>query len=70
MIKDGWHHIQGEDVYVVNGFVQRGMKCINGDYYTTHPYRQNKGDGNATIQSSLTVAAFTAGIKRGSIFMA
>lgn len=70
MIKDGWHHIQGEDVYVVNGFVQRGMKYINGDYITTHPYRLNKGDGNVTIQSSLTVAAFTAGIKRGSIFMA
>lgn len=66
-IKDGWHTIQGYRVYVENGFILRGMKLdYNGSLVPAWPYRACRTGGwdNCT---GLSVSAFSAGARRGSI---
>ena len=42
-IKDGWHKVYGEDVYVENGKVVRGVtKDVNGSEKTCYPYKYSK----------------------------
>ena len=62
-VKDGWHEICGRSVYVENGCIDHGMK--NNDTVSAYPYRASK-DGWSRIES-ITVAAFAAGVRRGTI---
>lgn len=42
-VKDGWHNVYGEDVYVENGKVVRGVtKDASGSEKTCHPYKYSK----------------------------
>lgn len=62
-MKDGWHKICGAMVYVENGKVMRGVQ----DGRTVYPYRKNTKIGGWDNVSGLSVAAFRAGMKRGTI---
>ena len=66
-IKDGWHTIAGYEVYVENGRILRGLNG-SGDK-TLYPYRWNKQYDSRVNDSGLTVDAFRAGIRRGTIEM-
>jgi hypothetical protein len=66
-IKDGWHTVAGYMVYVENGRILRGLNA-RGDK-TLYPYRWNKQYGSRVNDSGLTVDAFRAGIRRGTIEM-
>lgn len=65
MIKDGWHTIAGESVYVENGRIVRGTK--NNDTLPAYVYRWDRGAGCWIKKGSISPAAFRAGIKRGTI---
>lgn len=70
-MRDGWHVISGERIYVEGGCVVRGMtKDHNGSLVPAHAYRLNR-QYNCWVReySGLTVAAFRAGIRRGTIQM-
>ena len=42
-IKDGWHKVYGEDVYVENGKVERGIKKdMNNSEVPCWPYEYDK----------------------------
>jgi hypothetical protein len=67
-IKDGWHVVYNEDVYVENGKVVRGVtKDYNGSEVTSYPYEYNK-DYNCwvNISGEVTLSAYRAGRKRGT----
>lgn len=66
--KNGWHCIGGCDVYVKNNIVLRGLK--DGGRLPAYPYRyvKTRNGGPGWIREDLlTVAAFTAGVRRGTI---
>ena len=67
-IKDGWHIIQGYKVYVEDGKILRGILGEGNAQRTAYPYRKNPR-GGWDSESGLTVAAFKAGISRGTITM-
>lgn len=67
-INDGWHKIAGYDVYVEGGRVLRGTKTdYNGYEVSAYPYRRNARYGGWDNCSGLTVSAFSAGVRRGTI---
>lgn len=66
-MKDGWHKVYGEDVYVENGRVLRGTTGSGPAYRPTYPYRWT-GNGY-TIDTGITVDALRAGMKKGTIAM-
>lgn len=39
MIKDGWHRFKGQDVFIENGYIKRGITGTTGSYKTVYPYR-------------------------------
>lgn len=66
-IRDGWHTICGYEVYVEDGYIMHG---VTGGWQsvTTWPYRACKHGGwDAT--GPITVDAFRAGVRRGTIMM-
>jgi hypothetical protein len=65
-IKDGWHMIQGHDVYVENGIVKRGITADG--QRPVYPYTPCKYGGYET-NTWLSVAAFAARCKRGTVKM-
>ena len=65
-ITDGWHIIAGYDVYVEGGKVLRGLS--SDKQRTTYPFRYAARDG-WTNDSGLSVDAFRAGVRRGTITM-
>lgn len=67
-MRDGWHKICGYDVYIESDRVIRGTIEKYQGISTVYPYRLNKyGCVNC---SGLTVAAFRAAVRRGSVIMA
>lgn len=68
-ISDGWHKIYGYDVYVEDGCVVRG---VTDDWKqglrTTWVYRASKYGGWDSA-GKVTVDAFRAGVRRGTITM-
>ena len=66
-MKDGWHKVYGEDVYIEDGKVLRGTTGHGFTYRTTYPYRWT-GDGY-TVDTGITVDALRAGMRRGTIAM-
>lgn len=65
--KDGWHNFYGNDIYVEDGKVLRGNKGSDFSYVTVYPYRWDSNRNCWINVSGITVAAFRAGIKRGTI---
>ena len=64
-INDGWHIVSGYEVYVEDGKVLRGLS--SDKQRTVYPFRAVR-DGWDN-DSGLTVAAFRAGVRRGTITM-
>ena len=64
-MKDGWHTIMGYDVYVEDGKVLRGTKD-NGQL-PAYVYRAGKRGWE--LDCVVSVAAFRAGVRRGTIRM-
>lgn len=65
-MKDGFHKIAGYDVYVENDKVLRG---VSSDWTkTTYVYRACKKGGWDCVRS-ISVDAFRAGVRRGTIKM-
>lgn len=64
VVKDGWHVICGEDVYVENGCVVRGMR----DGRTTYPYRAD-GKGEWDLDQGTSVFGFRAAYGRDTMRM-
>ena len=66
-IKDGWHTIYGRKVYVEGGMVRRGIKeDRNHSQAAAYVYRASRR-GGWDKEDGLSVAAFRAGIARGTI---
>lgn len=68
-IRDGWHNIAGYNVFVEDGQIVRGTKpsytaCGEEPAYV---YRWLKQYKEWSSQSKITIDAFRAGIKRGTI---
>ena len=69
-VKDGWHTIQGYDICVENGIIKYGTLGENTSHYrTAYPYRYNKLYDCWVKETSLTINAFSAGVRRGNIKM-
>ena len=68
-ISEGWHKLCGYDVYVEDGYVVRG---VTDDWKqglrTTWVYRASKYGGYDSA-GKVTVDAFRAGVRRGTIIM-
>lgn len=67
-ITDGWHTIQGYRVYVEGGKIIRGILGEGTHQVTAYPYRASRR-GGWDKESGLSVAAFSAGVARGTIKM-
>lgn len=68
-ISDGWHKLCGYDVYVEDGRVLRGVTDDrNHGPRTTWVYRASKFGGYESA-GKVTVDAFRAGVRRGTIIM-
>lgn len=77
MISDGWHTICGYEVFVEDGCIIRGVVGSGNAQKTAYPYRQcwsfnglgeRHPDGWDNC-SGLSVDAFRAGVRRGTICM-
>ena len=64
-VRDGWHVINGIDVFVEDGIVKRGV--VNDT--TVYPYRWDASLNCWSSCSGLTIAALRAGMNRGTITM-
>ena len=66
-VKDGWHKVYGEGVYVENGKVVRGVtKDANGSEKTCYPYKYSKDhDCWINISGEVTLSSYRAGYKKG-----
>ena len=69
--KDGWHVVYGENIYVQDGKVIRGTKKgENNSEVTCYPYKYNKDyDYWINISGEVTLSAYRAGYKKGTICM-
>lgn len=67
-IKDGWHVVYGENVYVENEKVIRGIKKDgNNSEVTCYPYEYNKDqDCWVNVSGKVTLSAYRAGRKKGT----
>lgn len=66
---DGWHNFYGYEVYVEDGCIQRGIGYDHNRHeITRYPYRKCPDSGWGT-DIGLTVEAFRAGVRRGTIKM-
>ena len=66
---DGWKIAGGYDVYVEDGKVLRGIKLDhNGHDVPAYPYRLMR-DGSWSREIGVTLAAFRAAARRGTMQM-
>lgn len=67
-LKDGWHVVYGENVFVENGKVTRGVsKDMNGSEVTCYPYEYSKElDCWVNISGKVTLSSYRAGYKKGT----
>jgi len=66
-MKNGWHIIGGSKVYVEDGRITHGVAGEGYTLKTTYPYRKCKDGWDR--EYDLTVEAFRAGARRGTICM-
>lgn len=65
--KDGWHKIAGFNIFIENNRVLKGVRRdIDGGEITAYPHRVNK-NGDWNNDAGLTVEAFKAGVRRGTV---
>lgn len=71
-IKDGWHKLAGQDVYVENGYVLRGMEPDHSGLglRPTYPYEPAKNGGWDRVYGGALASTFTVRVKRGTLIMA
>ena len=67
-IKDGWHVVYGENVYVENEKVIRGIKKDgNNSEVTCYPYEYNKDqDWWVNVSGKVTLSSYRSGRKKGT----
>jgi hypothetical protein len=67
-MKDGWHKIQGYDVYVENDKILSGLKpSYTGiGSVTAYPYKESKRGGWDNV-AGISASAFSKGVSNGSI---
>ena len=61
-MKNGWHKIYNREVYIEDDKILRGTKGNK----TAYPYRYIPGAGYR-IECNITVNAFRAAVKRGTV---
>lgn len=67
--RDGWHKLQGYDVYIENNQILRGLKTDrNGGEVTAYPYRLSRYGGWDNC-AGISVDAFIAGVRRDTIIL-
>ena len=67
-MKNGWHTIYGNNVYVEDGKVLRGVS--HDHQRTEYPYRWIGNPYKCyTLASGIGVEAFRSGVRRGTVMM-
>ena len=66
--QDGWHKIAGYTIYVESGRVMRGVRGPAWSPVPSYPYRWSR-KLNCWCNESMTVDAFRAGVRYGTITM-
>lgn len=67
IINDGWHTVHGYEVYIKNSRIVRGLS-LDGQR-TVYIYRRSRSGGLDRVDS-MTLAAFNAAWRRGTVTMA
>ena len=68
-MKNGFHKLAGYVVYVEDGRVLRGIRRDRNGYdVTSYPYRSCK-EGGWDLDAGVTVDAFRAAVRRGTMAM-
>lgn len=65
-VRDGWHTIAGQNVYIENGYIKRGLSRDGSR--TTYPYSSGKYDG-WDLDQYMTPDNFRRKVKNGSATM-
>ena len=67
-IKDGWHVVYDENVYVEDGKITHGVKKDeNNSEVTSYPYEYNEDYGCwGNVSGKGTLSAYRAGRKKGT----
>ena len=61
MTKNGWHKVFGDDVYIEDGKVIRGLKSGK----TCYPYEYSKKDDSwINVSGKVTLSAYRSGRKK------
>lgn len=66
-ILNGWHKIEGYNVFTEGGMITRGTLGSGSSYRSAWPYRFDVRDMCWHKCSPISVSAFRAGVKRGTI---
>lgn len=64
-MKDGWHVISGQNVYVERDHILRGVK----NNLTVWPYRWNQKYNSWINETGISVNAFRSAVSRGTVRM-
>ena len=68
-INEAWRIAAGYEVFTQDGKILRGRtKDSNGSYKPTYPYRLTR-DGTWTLEIGVTLEAFRAAARRGTMEM-
>ena len=70
MLSEGWHNLSGYCVYVRDGRIVRGMLGRGRDQRPAWLYRYNSRLGIWSSCVSMSVNAFRAGVRRGTVKIA
>lgn len=70
MLLDGWHNVSGYRVYIRNGQIVRGMRGQGRDQRPAWLYRYNPRLGVWSACMSMSVDAFRARVRRGTVKIA
>lgn len=68
-MKDGWHTIEGFKVLVEDGKIHRGIINPGWNERTGYVYRKNRQLGCWASEGTISVEAFRAGVRRGTIIL-
>jgi len=66
-IKDGWHQICGYTVLVEGGMIVRGIIGDGLNQVPAYVYRLDRNGHGWNNEGKITVDAFRAGVRRGTI---
>lgn len=66
-IKDGWHQVCGYTVLVEDGMIVRGIIGNDLNQVPAYVYRADRNGHGWNSEGKITVDAFRAGVRRGTI---